>query len=70
MSERKRTCPVEAEDLKRLRKIVAAGEGRAVELVGIPKSTIGRCLAELPVRAGTRIALRQKLNELESWKAS
>jgi hypothetical protein len=67
MSETKqpRTAPVDPEDRERLGKVVAGGEARAEELVGIPKSTIARCLAALPVRNGTRIALRQALDELD-----
>jgi hypothetical protein len=65
MDDVKRTCPVSADDREQLRKIVSErGESRAIELTRIPRSTLGRVLAELPVRAGTRIALRQALHEL------
>lgn len=61
-----RTCPVETEDHERLKRLVSrVGEGKTVELTGIPRATLGRILAELPVRAGTRIALRQTLSEIE-----
>jgi hypothetical protein len=64
--ETKRTCPVSAEDRERIKRIVSeVGERRAVELLGIPRTTLGRALAELPVRSGTRIALRQTLSEIE-----
>ncbi len=54
------------EDRDRLKRIVdAVGEGRAVALVGLPRATLGRVLADLPVRAGTRLALKQSLNDLD-----
>jgi len=65
MDDIRRTCPVSAEDREQLRKVVSeVGEGRAVELTRIPRSTLVRVLADLPVRAGTRIALRQTLHGL------
>jgi hypothetical protein len=61
-----RTVPVAAEDRQRLKALVLkVGQKRAVELVGIPQSTLERVLAELPVRAGTRIALKQGLQGID-----
>ncbi len=66
MATEQRTRPVASEDRERLRDIVKQhGEAQTVTLTGIPRSTIGRVLAELPVRAGTQIALRQALRELD-----
>ncbi len=64
--ETKRTCPASIEDRKRLREIVEQhGEAQAVALTGIPRTTLDRVLAALPVRAGTQIVLRQALQEID-----
>lgn len=63
MTNKHRTCPVPAEDRARLRQIVdQEGEGRAIEISRLPRSTMTRVLADLPVRPGTAAMLRQSLD--------
>jgi len=60
------TGPVSAEERERLAQHVHDHtEAGFVRKTGVPRQTVERALAGLPLRAGSRVVLREGLRELE-----
>ena len=60
-----RTAPLIEADQSRLRDLIRdRGEAAVVELLGVPRQTLARCLGGLPVRAGTAALVAAALARL------
>jgi hypothetical protein len=62
-----RTAALPDEQRQRLRALVnERGESRVVNELEIPRATLSRILADLPVRPGTRLMVEARLRELDA----